>query len=114
MSDQEQERAKTRKECPAEGCNWDIEVPGDDQAAQLDVDIAFDWHYHENHCQAAKVRVVLEREVRIHHDEDLSDRLDEEHDILEEDPPEGYDVAFAYGEVLENREPGRITDARRR
>lgn len=89
-------------------CGWQLEVEKsypEDETAVAEADCQLESHFRSEHRGRAKVRVVLEREVSVHPEQELSGILDDKYDSLDDDPPFGWAVALAYGEMLEEPNP---------
>lgn len=93
------------RECPYKGCGWEVSVSKvhpEDTAARNSADTEAERHFENEHCGKAKVRVVLEREVMVHPDDDLQSIVDRNHDtVANGEEPAGFEVAWASGEELE-------------
>jgi len=92
------------RRCPFEGCTWDIEIEKlhpEDEMARQDAESQTERHIASEHRGEARVRVVLERDVSVHPKQNLQDIVDSHHDRIAADPPAGYEVAYAFGELLE-------------
>lgn len=104
------EHGSVVRNCPHDGCGYQVEVEKmypEDEMARHDAEASVERHFDRKHRGEARIRVVLEREVSVHPKQALQDIIDSEHDRLAEDTPAGFEVAFAYGELLEvPDEPG--------
>lgn len=103
-TDQDDDHGSVVRECPHQGCGWQIKVDKmypEDETARDEAECHAERHFDREHRGEARVRVVLEREVSAHPEQTLQDIIDSEHDRLAEDTPAGFEVAFAYGELLE-------------
>jgi len=97
-----------RRECPMESCDWHIEVSKiakDDKMARLDAESQAESHFARYHRGKARIRVVLERQVTVHPEQSLTEIIDSHHEKISDSCREGYEVAYAVGEFIE--EPDR-------
>lgn len=92
------------KECPYNGCDWTEEYDPESRIDELAAEDAATIHFESHHGGTARVRVVLERDVFAAPGRDLSDIVDRYHDRISDEPPTGFDVAFAYGEFVDEPE----------
>lgn len=104
-----------KRECPYPECDWEDWYDPEDYDDELMSEERATWHFERVHKGEVRLRVVLEAERSMHPEQDLTDMVDSIHDVVGDsaDLPRGLEVAFAYGEVIEEPDelPKQETDA---
>lgn len=92
-----------KRECPYPDCDWeDWYDPEDYDDFHTSVEKGAR-NFERKHKGEVRLRVVLETERSLHPKQDLREMVDTIHDVVDksEDLPRGLEVAYAYGETIE-------------
>lgn len=100
MNVKTKKRGKASRICPRDGCRFFYEfVPG--TVEEDNAEECFERHFEDAHCGTARVRVVLETEVRLLPGETAREAAARQNDRFQDEPVAGYELAYTVGEVSE-------------